>query len=231
MKKNIMMRLASFLLVAVLISTSAISGTYAKYVTADDATDSARVAKFGVDVEVAASAFAKEYDATTTVYDASAVAIAKTVIAAADDYENLVAPGTNGTLGTSSITGTPEVAVNVKQVATLALTGWEVDGDFYCPITITIDGNPYYGLSYSSADDFIADVEGALENGTTGVNYAPNTDLSTIDGAAHTVEWAWAFEGTDGKQTDEKDTKLGDKAVADDITISFTYEITVTQID
>ena len=31
MKRNVMMRLASFLLVAVLISTSAISGTYAKY--------------------------------------------------------------------------------------------------------------------------------------------------------------------------------------------------------
>ena len=51
MKKNVMMRLASFLLVAVLISTSAISGTYAKYVTADEGTDTARVAKWGVEIE------------------------------------------------------------------------------------------------------------------------------------------------------------------------------------
>ena len=48
MKKNKMMRLASGLLVAVLITTSTISGTFAKYVTTADAKDEARVAKFGV---------------------------------------------------------------------------------------------------------------------------------------------------------------------------------------
>ncbi len=50
MKKNKMMRLASVLLIAVMISTSAISGTYAKYVTSGYAEDNARVAKFGVAV-------------------------------------------------------------------------------------------------------------------------------------------------------------------------------------
>ena len=53
MKKNVMMRLASFLLVAVLISTSAISGTYAKYVTTAEGKETARVAKWGVQVGVA----------------------------------------------------------------------------------------------------------------------------------------------------------------------------------
>ena len=50
MKKNKMMRLASFLLIAVLVSTSAISGTYAKYTTSGFAEDQARVAKWGVTV-------------------------------------------------------------------------------------------------------------------------------------------------------------------------------------
>ena len=45
MKKNRMMRVASALLVAVLLTTCAISGTFAKYITAEDATDSAAQAK------------------------------------------------------------------------------------------------------------------------------------------------------------------------------------------
>ena len=50
MKKNKMMRIASVLLVAVLLSTCAISGTFAKYVTTDSGSDSARVAKFAFTV-------------------------------------------------------------------------------------------------------------------------------------------------------------------------------------
>ena len=37
MKTNIMMRVASTLLIAVLLSTCAISGTFAKYITSADA--------------------------------------------------------------------------------------------------------------------------------------------------------------------------------------------------
>lgn len=45
MRKNRMMRAASALLVAVLMTTCTISGTFAKYVTSADSTDTARVAK------------------------------------------------------------------------------------------------------------------------------------------------------------------------------------------
>ena len=63
MKKNVMMRLACFLLVAVLISTSAISGTYAKYVTEGSSKDTARVAKWGVTVSADYSnLFTKTYE-------------------------------------------------------------------------------------------------------------------------------------------------------------------------
>ena len=47
MKKNRIMRLASILLVCVLLTTSVISGTFAKYTTSQDASDSARVAHWG----------------------------------------------------------------------------------------------------------------------------------------------------------------------------------------
>ena len=227
MKKNKMMRIASVLLVAVLLSTCAISGTFAKYITEKESTDTARVAKFGVDLAVTVDgAFATEYDADTTATDKLGVAIAKTVVASSTDSDNLVAPGTKGDLmASATIAGTPEVAVNVKQEATLVLTGWEVNGTYYCPLVITVDGTKFYGMDYTSAAEFIAAVEAALDSD---VNYAPNTDLTE----SHSVTWAWAFEGTDGKQTDELDTALGNYAAkTGDIEISFTYKVIVTQID
>ena len=227
MKKNRMMRVASALLVVVLLTTCAISGTFAKYVTSKESTDTARVAKFGVDLAVTVDgAFATEYDADTTATDKLGVAIAKTVVASSTDSDNLVAPGTNGDLmASATIAGTPEVAVNVKQEATLVLTNWAVEGTYYCPLVITVDGAKFYGMDYTSAAEFIAAVEAALDSD---VNYEPNTDLTE----SHSVTWEWAFEGTDGKQTNEKDTALGDYAAeTGDIEISFTYKITVTQID
>ena len=47
MKKNRMMRAASALLVAVLMTTCTISGTFAKYTTSATGSDAARVANWG----------------------------------------------------------------------------------------------------------------------------------------------------------------------------------------
>ena len=121
MKKNKMMRIASVLLVAVLLTTCAISGTFAKYVTSKERTDTARVAKFGVDLGVTVDgAFATEYDADVTVTDKDGAAIAKTVVSAADDQDNLVAPGTKGDL-MASATIAPTSASPAEIAATFAI--------------------------------------------------------------------------------------------------------------
>lgn len=52
MKKNIMMRLSAVLLVAVLLTTCVISGTWAKYTKTGAADETARVAAFGVNIAV-----------------------------------------------------------------------------------------------------------------------------------------------------------------------------------
>ena len=56
-----MLRIASVLLVAVLLTTCIISGAFAKYVTKDTDNDSARVAKWGVTVEIENDAFTATY--------------------------------------------------------------------------------------------------------------------------------------------------------------------------
>ena len=51
MKKNKMMRIASVLLVAVLLSTCAISGTFAKYVSVGSVTTTATIAKWNIELQ------------------------------------------------------------------------------------------------------------------------------------------------------------------------------------
>lgn len=223
MKKNKMMRLASILLVLVLMTSSVVGGTFAKYITSASGTDTARVAKWGVDVVVTVDgAFATEYAATTqNLEDVTGAKIEKTVISSGTD--NILAPGTNGTLlAKASITGAPEVSTKVTKVATLDLgENWVVDGVYYCPLTI----NGVYGMYYASADAFEEAVEATLNEEFYA---AANADLT----ADKTVEWSWAFEGTDGQQTDDRDTALGDAAAdGKEIKINFTYAITVEQVD
>ena len=213
MKKNLALRIASGLMLSCLLTSCVISGTFAKYTTANTGSDSARVAKFGVEITANGNMFAESYDATDD---------AKTVISSEVDT-NVIAPGTEGELTAMTISGKPEVSVNVSYDAELTLANWAVGGAYYCPITITVDSDPIYGMDYDSMADFEAAVEAAIEANTK--DYTPNTEMSTA--SAPTVTWAWAFEGTDGKQTNEKDTALGDATTA---TIKLEITTTVSQI-
>lgn len=113
MKKNKMMRIASVLLVAVLISTCAISGTFAKYVTRVEGEDTARVAKWGILLTVDGDAFGTEYKAT----DAAYLAADGTISVESSNEEKVVAPGTSSdnvsekaVKYVATVAGTPEVA-------------------------------------------------------------------------------------------------------------------------
>lgn len=117
MKKNTMMRLASFLLIAVLISTSAISGTYAKYVTQDSANDSARVAKWGVTAMVDGSLFGGNYNAVDAGNTISAIYTGSVDSANDATGDNIVAPGTKSDKGLKiGVNGKPEVKSKVEIV-------------------------------------------------------------------------------------------------------------------
>ena len=225
MKKNKMMRIASVLLVAVILTTCAISGTYAKYVTSADNNDSARVAKFGVKVTATASTFAKEY----TTDDGNVVnTIAKSVVST----EDVVAPGTSGNMAAFTITGTPEVAVRVAFTGTLELGDQWVDSDshYYCPIEITVGDTPFKGTAYASADLFEAAVNEKIA--TYSKNYAAGTNLNGIGGDAPVITWSWPFEVAEIAVNDKKDTYLGDRAAEGNAaTISLSVTATVTQVD
>lgn len=228
MKKNKMMRLASVLLVAVLMSTCAISGTFAKYVTKGTATSEARVAKFGVKVAAEGSLFSTTY---ATKNEADIAEIGANSVISSDD-KNVVAPGTSGKLTETMITGKPEVAVRVTNEATVTLNDkWIVDGNFYCPIEITVNGVKVDTSTCTDKDTFATAVANAIN--AVSAEYKAGTDLSNVtDGLS--ISWAWPFYVDEA--TDRKDTALGDAAAgipdgAQAATISINVTTTVTQID
>ena len=256
MKKNKMMRLASFLLVAVLLTSSIISGTFAKYVTEGEMTDSARVAKFGVEISAAGNLFADAYVDYSS-GDMPGASNATVISASGDD---VVAPGTQNDAALSfGITGTPEVRVQITITPELVKNVYLVSGRYsdvttadaedkfdldedYYPIEWSIKQNGVLLFEYGSFDNIISYFN-SLNNSLT---FAPNTDLSNVtELSGYTLCWKWAFDGND-----KADTVLGDLAAGNpdvlfgkanprnpksgthystEIEVKFT--ITVTQVD
>ncbi|MBQ9730744.1 MAG: hypothetical protein IJV94_01300 [Bacilli bacterium] len=225
MKKNKALTAAFSVFALTMVSMCAIGGTFAKYADQDSGTTTATVAKWGVNVDVTCeNTFGKKYN--------NAIDAAGTKVVSNRDL-NVLAPGTNGSLGSVTITGQPEVMVDVSVSLTLTLTGWEVEGNDYCPLVFTVNETEIKWGSPEAADDptdndntvidSVAELEYAVESAVakSGDDIAANTSLNgTYD---RSVTWSWPFEGDD-----VKDSLLGDSASA---TISAAWSASVTQVD
>ena len=233
MKKNVMMRVASVLLVAVMLTTCVISGTFAKYVTSDDATDTARVAKWGVTVSVEGTLFATTYKSVgnSNIPGVSGDdAAALTVVSS--DTDKLVAPGTqsNAKGFVFTLSGDPEVDVNVDidlavtneimvPAGTVINASYTSGADYY-PIIFTLkkDGTSVATGKASDIQDYFDDISTTY-----------NANEMNITGE-YVLTWAWAIENTVGasENVDALDTYLGNTSTAD-MTVTFTC--IVTQVD
>lgn len=230
MKKNRMMRLASVLLVAVLMTTCTISGTFAKYVTEGSAEDSARVAKWGVTVVSNGKMFGEHYNGTDN--DKIALAYTGSVDSQGEipggGKKQIVAPGTKGDMVAVALEGKPEVAVKVSYSADVTLSGWKVGTDFYCPIKITVNDTTYSIAVGANSDDLEKLVEDAIA--AYYKTYPAGTDLSAVGADALRVSWEWPFYVS--AVNDKLDTALGDATAAGNpATIAVKVTTTVEQID
>lgn len=109
MKKNRMLKIASAMIMLCLITTCAIGTTFAKYTTADSAADTARVAKWGVEVSASGTMFGKAYK-EVAVLETDAAATVKT----SETAQKVVAPGTSNPTGIQiKLIGKPEVDFEV----------------------------------------------------------------------------------------------------------------------
>lgn len=226
-KNNWTMRAAVLMFALVLITSSFVGGTFAKYVTSGEATGSARVAKFGVDVTATGNMFAAKYTKNdgTVIIEGTSYSVESE-----NSTDKVVAPGTKGNMATLTLSGKPEVAVKVTYTLNkLELSGWEVNptgaagtGTYYCPLVINVGNDAIKGTDYSSADDFIAAVKDKVTEKSQ--IYAANTNLATEESDMLAISWEWPFTGND-----INDTKLGNATTAP--TIEFQLTATVTQID
>ncbi len=256
--KNKFMRTAAMLLVLTLVTTCMVGGTFAKYITKDDYTDSARVAQFGVVLEVATgSNFSETYKDPAN---------QKVTVETDTEGQALVAPGTGDAEGIRfKITGTPEVATKL----TIAMENAEevflkdgtyndytqatkADGSYetftlaedYYPVKFTLKqtaGVYKEGGEYKTATadaPFTVVNAGTLAQVETAVEAAsiefikPNHALDS----EYVLTWAWDFGDSANNQAD---TVLGQIAAekytvdAANYNLDIKYDITFTveQID
>lgn len=212
MKKNKMMRVAGVLLIAALLTTSIISGTFAKYVTTDSVSDEARVAKFGVVVT-----------ASGTLFDLTYKEVAENNVpggpnADKDPYtdltvessngDKLVAPGTKNDEGGLSIriAGKPEVDVRVvfsfeaiedvylgagsdlPDMTKLGETGKFDNEEDYYPIVYTLTGSFVEAMF-----DELKTIDGIIYDDT-------ETDKTYVSGSSNVMNAVFEkLNGADGK--------------------------------
>ena len=198
MRKNKMMRLASGLLVAVLLTTSTISGTFAKYVTSDSASDTARVAKWGVTVMASGNLFGTDYESNSADTNKDSIVAATSVNVSSTDG-NIVAPGTRNFEGFKiAINGTPEVAYTItatdngKTIEDIFL----LTGKYGVMVkatglnAATTDLTGYYTLD--TTNNIYIPVSGAYVSGTP---YYELHDEVTLTSDYYPINWSVANTG------------------------------------
>ena len=236
MKKNKMMRLAAILLVCVLMTTSVISGTFAKYVTSVESSDKARVAYWGFQAENAmkiTDLFSKAYGSTVESVNG----------------DDVLAPGT---YGKTTFQFAWDEDTTAWDGAKVNVTGPEVAYEFKIEVVDVIDDlidenpNIQWALvkgnvdvatisadEWKRWDDMVAEIK-ALSGDASGVKqYGPNTlpGAFTKDDDTYTIAWQWLINDSNAEDDAQnvRDTLMGNAQLLDDCSITIT--ITATQVD
>lgn len=192
MRKNKMMRLASVLLVITMLTTCTISGTFAKYVTQDSADDTARVAKWGIEVLASGNLFGTDYAENDGSATADTIVAATSTSVSSSDTKDIVAPGTKNTEGfTLKLTGEPEVAYELTAKTGSAVAGKADNSDIYL-------GAGYWGVlveatGLNAATDYskyyLADGSVATGSEAPGTKYYELHDTVTLGDDYYPLNW------------------------------------------
>lgn len=242
MKKGI--TILGTLMMAVVVTSYSVSGTYAKYVSEIDLADEARVAKWKIDLtegtEEKLNLFQDSYDYVYV--DADGEKTNKAVVRSLDgdditdsngNHTRVVAPGTKGQY-TFALTGTIETNYRIKLTTdgknTVRLTDKTVEGEDelvnYDPIKFYLSDKDDLNIDEIATGLLtFEELQEELEKLYSGENdkvYAPGT----VENQSHTIYWKWDFNGND-----KYDTILGNEIV-DDVTshvIELSVNITAEQ--
>ena len=228
MRKNKMMRAASGLLVATLLTTSVISGTFAKYTTSAEGTDTARVATWGFNDKSSITLS----DLFKTAYDNNNV----------KSNVDVIAPGTTNEASFKFAYAGQETAPEVAYTFNVSTEGSDCDTDIKNNENIVwyLDGEKApattSGAKEGSWDALLAAIQ-ALDgtDGETGATYQPGVLPTKFDVTKeHKVKWEWVYhtdenaDGTDTTMANKKANDNGENGL-DEVTLKIT--ITAEQVD
>ncbi len=212
MKKK--MGILGGLVMAAVVTGYSVAGTYAKYISAFDMADEARVAKWSFN-----DTATREVD----LFQSSYTYGDNGIVVASKDADKVVAPGTEGEY-VYNIEGTAEtnykVTTNVKIINRIALVAdyrkdynpaepWD-DGNaetYYNPIEFSFDG----GATWVKAETPVVEngkfvgfsLEGNVVDGTV---YPANYELTGDTAVKGSIKWRWTFSTSD--ENDVLDTVL-----------------------
>lgn len=209
MRKNKMMRFASGLLVAVLLTTSIISGTFAKYTSSATGNDTAKVAKWSF--KVGGTDIVENNTVTFNLFNTvkeEKTTDSETHIKNTDG--SIIAPGTSGSF---DIVLSNESEVTAKYAISFTETNTS-----NVPIQYSTDGKSW--------TDEINTLNIKADDAKTALGFNEGDKSTKI-----TVYWKWAYEAGNPavkEQSDTKDTALGKDGSA---TVNVQANITATQVD
>lgn len=217
MKKNRTMRAAALLLALTLMTSCFVGGTFAKYTTSDSATDTARVAKWGVEVLASGNLFGTNYNPNSAGVDGDKIAATSVTTSVDGQGEKVVAPGTKNFDGfTVKISGVPEVSyattATVKDGTKdifLAEGNWAVLVKATGLNAATVVENVYY------VNDGAGTYVKATGAYNPGLAYYELHDAVTLDEDYYPLQWTVTVDGVAGAPT----TNI--KAIADAVAAAF----------
>ena len=226
MKKNRAMRTAAGLGIATLLTMSVISGSFAKYTTSKEGTDSARVAKWGFMQEASIGL----NDLFSNVYktDENGTVQASTKVIAPGTEEKSDFSFTYGGADTDKNNDTvdkPEVKYTFTVSTEGSSIGEEIKNNTNIKWALDGDNNTREWGNWETLLSKIKALSGG-ENGTQTYE-AGNlpSNFASANANNHTVYWKWIFEDNN----DTKDTEMGNASKLEEVKLNIT--ITATQVD
>lgn len=228
-----MMRLASILLVLVLMTSSVVGGTFAKYTTSVSDSDEARVAKWGFTQTSITldDLFAKTYTLTAKGNQGND----GDSVVSSESGVDVIAPGTTGSAKFGFAFGGE--GTSAPEVDYTFVVSTE---DSVCDDKIKANTNIQWKLDskeWGTWDQMIADIQALDGEEFFDAGELP-TGFKEVGNNEHTISWQWIFETADDASTTDKnemdiqdkiDTEMGNMTELDDVKL--VIKITATQVD
>lgn len=207
MKKNKFLKIAGAIFTMCLMTTCAIGTTFAKYTTGSKASDTARVAKWGVEVSASGTMFGTAYGANGAAMFADSIAAEVQASVNTSDDSKVVAPGTKNDTGIKiKLSGTPEVAFQVNATGTVDREIWLAANTYGVMVAAhgvnAATDFAAEGIYYMDGDTYKPATAGYYLSNTT-ADYYKLTDAVVVESIYRPIVWRGTVvsAGTTGEDT------------------------------